>query len=77
MGTAYDVTVATAARLSATFPYVTPASCSDQPGPQPHIVDSGYYDNYGMATLVELVPTTQMLSGDFKRLFFPRYKKEI
>jgi hypothetical protein len=48
-----DVGVITAARLSATFPYVTPASRSDAPGPQPHIVDGGYYDNYGMSTLVE------------------------
>jgi Patatin-like phospholipase len=48
-----DVGIVTAARLSATFPYVTPASRSDGPGPQPHIVDGGYYDNYGMATLVE------------------------
>ncbi len=48
-----DVTVVTAARLSATFPYVTPASRADSDGPQPHIVDGGYYDNYGMATLVE------------------------
>jgi hypothetical protein len=52
-GEELDVAVVTAARLSATFPYVTPASRSDAPGPQPHIVDGGYYDNYGMATLVE------------------------
>jgi hypothetical protein len=49
----YDVCVVTAARLSATFPYVTPAARSKGFGPQPHIVDGGYYDNYGMATLVE------------------------
>ena len=48
-----DVAVVTAARLSASFPYVTPAARSDGPGPQPHVVDGGYYDNYGMATLVE------------------------
>ena len=49
----FDVGIVTAARLSATFPYVTPAARSDGPGPQPHVVDGGYYDNYGMATLVE------------------------
>ncbi|MCX6592674.1 MAG: patatin-like phospholipase family protein [Acidobacteria bacterium] len=49
----YDVAVSTAARLSASFPYVTPAARSDAAGDQPHIVDGGYYDNYGMATLVE------------------------
>jgi hypothetical protein len=48
-----DVAAVTAARLSASFPYVTPAARSDGPGPQPHVVDGGYYDNYGMATLVE------------------------
>lgn len=48
-----DVGVATAARLSASFPYVTPAARAKAPGPLPHVVDGGYYDNYGMATLVE------------------------
>lgn len=48
-----DVGVVTAARLSASFPYVTPAARSDASGPQPHAVDGGYYDDYGMATLVE------------------------
>jgi hypothetical protein len=52
-GEEFDVRAVTAARLSASFPYVTPASRSNGPGPQPHIVDGGYYDNYGMATLVE------------------------
>ncbi|MFL6214993.1 MAG: patatin-like phospholipase family protein [Blastocatellia bacterium] len=52
-GQACDVAVVTAARLSASFPYVTPAARADGPGPQPHVVDGGYYDNYGMATLVE------------------------
>jgi hypothetical protein len=52
-GQDFDVSVATAARLSASFPYVTPAARSDGPGPQPHVVDGGYYDNYGMATMVE------------------------
>jgi hypothetical protein len=52
-GEELDVGVATAARLSASFPYVTPAARGDAPGPQPHVVDGGYYDNYGMSTLVE------------------------
>jgi hypothetical protein len=52
-GIRWDVGVVTAARISASFPYVTPASRSDGEGPQPHVVDGGYYDNYGMATLVE------------------------
>jgi hypothetical protein len=52
-GQELDVGVVTAARLSASFPYVTPASRADARGHQPHVVDGGYYDNYGMATLVE------------------------
>jgi hypothetical protein len=32
---------------------VTPAARAKYSGPQPHVVDGGYYDNYGMATLVE------------------------
>lgn len=52
-GKKLDVGVVTAARLSASFPYVTPAARADEQGPQPHVVDGGYYDNYGMATLVE------------------------
>ena len=82
-----DVGVATAARLSATFPYVTPmaradamaASAterSDEPTPRAnlqaaaqlppwHIADGGYYDNYGVMTLVEwlhdvIIPDTQL-----------------
>jgi hypothetical protein len=48
-----DVSIVTAARLSASFPYVTPAARAKTPGPGHHVVDGGYYDNYGMATLVE------------------------
>jgi Patatin-like phospholipase len=55
----YDVPVATAVRLSSTFPYITPAARAyfidqgDVREPQYHVVDGGYYDNYGIATLVE------------------------
>jgi len=54
-GEEFDVGIVTAARLSASFPYVTPAARvkSKPSSQQPHIVDGGYYDNYGMATLVE------------------------
>jgi hypothetical protein len=51
-----DVAVVTAARLSATFPYVGPASRADvdpSGGKASHVVDGGYYDNYGISTLVE------------------------
>jgi len=52
-GKQLDVGVLTAARLSASFTYVLPASRAKAPGKQPHIVDGGYYDNYGMATLAD------------------------
>lgn len=52
-GRKHDVPAVTAARLSASFPYVTPAARSFLHGAQPHVVDGGYYDNYGMSTLVE------------------------
>ena len=47
---ATDIEIATAARLSASFTYVSPAARSDRPGADFHVVDGGYYDNYGMST---------------------------
>ncbi len=52
-GSQYDVAARTAARLSATFPLVTPAAKANKGKCMPHMVDGGYYDDYGMATLVE------------------------
>ena len=49
-----DIRILTAARLSASFPYVSPAArATEVEGPQSHIVDGGYYDNYGISSLVE------------------------
>jgi Patatin-like phospholipase len=48
----HDISLVTAARLSATFPYVSPAARPDIEGTQIHAVDGGYTDNYGMATLI-------------------------
>jgi hypothetical protein len=51
-----DVLVVTAARLSSTFPYVTPPARIEPNGRFTndfHLVDGGYYDNYGTVTLVE------------------------
>jgi hypothetical protein len=51
-----DLLIATAARLSATFPYVSPPARVKRRGVfenAVHLVDGGYYDNYGTATLVE------------------------
>ena len=51
----YDIRVTTAARLSASFPYVAPAARSDLRGvhePDYHFVDGGYYDNFGIDSLI-------------------------
>lgn len=56
-----DLEAITAARLSATFPYVSPAARGlvndptgkEYPGARYHLVDGGYYDNYGMTSVVE------------------------
>jgi hypothetical protein len=59
--TGKDIKIVTAARLSASFPFVTPAARADLPGPRMHVADGGYYDNYGVATLVEWLD--EALSG--------------
>ncbi len=48
-----DLAVVTATRLSATFPYVSPAARSNLEGDQFHVVDGGYSDNYGVSTAIE------------------------
>ncbi len=49
-----DVSVVTAARLSAAYPYVSPAARAKEGGKAAHhVVDGGYYDNYGVSSLVD------------------------
>lgn len=56
-----DLPAVTAARLSAAFPYVSPAARTTDEDCRPdakcgaryHVVDGGYYDNYGMTSVVE------------------------
>jgi hypothetical protein len=54
-GRKLDIPVVRAARLSATFPFVTPAARPVKANHEPHMMDGGFYDNYGMATLTEWV----------------------
>jgi hypothetical protein len=51
----WDMPVATAARLSASFTYVSPiARASDGPDPyRVHVADGGYYDNSGILSAIE------------------------
>jgi hypothetical protein len=48
-----DVQVVTAARLSASFPFISPAARADLAGRQYHVVDGSYYDNFGTTTLMQ------------------------
>ena len=61
----YDVPIVTAVRLSASFPYVTPAARAAGPLPVSktfHFVDGGYYDNFGISSaadwLLEAMPAS-------------------
>jgi hypothetical protein len=81
-----DLDLWTAVRLSAAFPYVTPAaqakirgdgSASDlelkQPWQQYHFVDGGYYDNFGVSSALDwLEPVLQARIGDEKDLEFKK-----
>ncbi|MBK9168275.1 MAG: patatin-like phospholipase family protein [Bryobacterales bacterium] len=49
----YDVPVVTAARLSSSFAFVSPVARPDTPQLAPHLADGGYFDNYGLAALLE------------------------
>ncbi|MBZ5521710.1 MAG: patatin-like phospholipase family protein [Acidobacteriia bacterium] len=48
----YDLPVVTSVRLAATFPYVTPAARRVSNNPEYHMIDGGYYDNYGVSSLL-------------------------
>jgi hypothetical protein len=56
-----DISTVTAARLSATFPYVSPVAkgryINDRrlPAQGMHIADGGYYDNFGVTVAVEWI----------------------
>ncbi len=52
-----DVDAVSAARLSATFPYVSPISRNTpQPGyPDYHVADGGFFDNYGVFSSLEWI----------------------
>jgi hypothetical protein len=47
-----DLPVVTAVRLAASFPYVSPAARAKTLTPENHVIDGGYYDNYGVASAV-------------------------
>ncbi|MEZ4860280.1 MAG: patatin-like phospholipase family protein [Caldilineaceae bacterium] len=76
----YDVSVATAARLSATFPYVSPvarASYKRTPvTPTYHFADGGYYDNNGVAAVVEWLEAVNPTSSQ-TRAILPKRTNQV
>lgn len=55
-----DIPMTTAVRLSATFPYVSPAAradVDDEKRGYTHVVDGGYFDNYGVSSLAAVMHT--------------------
>ena len=64
-----DVRISTAVRLSATFPYISPAS---RPTPESnielgHVVDGGYADNEGLITAIEEINRLTEITKDQKK----------
>ena len=58
-----DIEIATAARLSATFPYVTPVAAAwpeDDVDWRGHVADGAYYDNSGVVTAVQFLDEVLM-----------------
>lgn len=53
-----DIPITTAARLSATFPWVSPITracmktCGEEKIANAHLADGGYFDNYGVVTVI-------------------------
>lgn len=77
----WDLPIKTAARLSATFPFVSPAArpvTDSNEAPvigrrafADYIVDGGYYDNYGVATIGDILETG-LVERQRKQLSLPR-----
>jgi len=73
-----DLGVVTAVRLAATFPYVTPAARPDSAAKDGyHMIDGGYYDNYGISSLLAwLDQGLAALSADCDASLVPAAEKE-
>lgn len=61
----YDMEISTAARLSATFPWVSPMprASAERVGSRPHVADGGYYDNSGVLSASEWLLEAQSAVG--------------
>lgn len=76
-----DIDVATAVRMSATFPFVAPQAraradgwpLDANPGPRLlHLADGGYYDTYGIFTAIDFLRAGLKVSGPRRKLLFIR-----
>lgn len=75
-GDSADISMVSAARLSATFPYVTPVARARYAGdrgdryalPSWHIADGGYFDNLGVMAAVEWVQAVLKTPGLRERI---------
>jgi hypothetical protein len=61
---ARDVRLETAVRMSAAFPYVSPAARADTPCNAEHLVDGGYFENSGMFSLGEWLKEAALNTRD-------------
>jgi hypothetical protein len=68
-GGTVDIPISTAVRLSATFPYISPASrpTVDSNIQLGHVVDGGYADNEGLITAIEEINRLTESSPDNKK----------
>ncbi|MBS1830463.1 MAG: patatin-like phospholipase family protein [Acidobacteria bacterium] len=65
----FDLHPVTAARLAASFPYVSPAPrlrAKDVSGH--HFVDGGYFDNYGVVSAIDFLLAATSKPGNVKRI---------
>jgi predicted acylesterase/phospholipase RssA len=61
-----DLEIATAVRMSASFPFVTPVArpyLGTADTPSEHLADGGYYDNFGVAALLEWLRAAMPQAG--------------
>jgi hypothetical protein len=65
-----DVLLETAARISASFPYVSPESRPDNPATGVHLGDGGYFDNSGVFALSEWLKEAVRGTGRSKKILF-------
>ena len=71
-----DLDVVTAARLSATFPWVSPVARPDSdalaPGVRYHVADGGYFDNEGVVSALEFMDQVLLNFGTRRKALLIR-----